>query len=160
MKHIIFLAAALLFAGCNTAHKAHDHGAEAGHEHGGEECGCAEGSGHHEHGEKHDHKHGAEAAAATPTAPAWNLSGNPQLKAEISEADFVKAYVDKHTQFGKKCSAAASEYCGKTSKDLAVTQEEVACLWSKAHRVTRETLSQLDKTPCEKLLKNMAPKKK
>jgi hypothetical protein len=152
MKHIIFLAAALMFAGCSSAKKDHhhDHAHHGEHKEGKSDCGCADGSGHHEHGDEH----GATEAKATEAA-AWNLAGNPQLKAEISEENFNKMYEAKKTQLGKKCSNAASEYCGKTTKDLAVTKEEVACLWTKAHRVTREVLSQLDKSPCDKILKKM-----
>lgn len=166
MKYILLLSVLLFVSACGHKHGDHKHeGTKA------EDCGC----GHHEAEKKHcdgkcDHTegtphhgekdHDCAACAHHTEKKAWDLSGNAQLSASISEEDFQKGYLSNSAKLGLSCTSAAQEYCGKTTKDMMVTEQEVGCLWAKAHRVTREKLPKLDKTACEKLLKGMVAKKK
>ncbi|MCB9072222.1 MAG: hypothetical protein H6623_01275 [Bdellovibrionaceae bacterium] len=84
------------------------------------------------------------------------LSNNPRILKNISPEAFAQAYEKNKETLGKKCSIPATKYCGKTTKDLMVTEAEVSCLWKKVFRVTREQLPELDNTPCAKLIKKMA----
>jgi len=84
--------------------------------------------------------------------------GMEGLTQPITPDELAKLYTANKKQLGKTCSSAASAYCGKVSRDLNVTQDEVSCLWSKVFRVTRETLPRLDNTDCAKLLQKFAKK--
>ncbi len=80
------------------------------------------------------------------------------LLAKISGEDLTKAYTTNKDKLGKTCSAAASAYCGKTSRDMMINETELSCLWTKVFRATRETLPKLDGTDCAKMIKTFAKK--
>ena len=182
MKSILLLAAALFFAGCSHGDKHHDHKDHAHHgdhkhDHSGpatpegddakkhadgSDCGCghAEKSNHSEGSKEHDH-HGkingkceqCTIAQTSALAQEWTFTG-------ITKEEFKTAYTKNKTELGKTCTPAAQEYCGKTTKDIGVTEGEATCLMAKTQRVTREVLPKLDKTPCAKLLTKIATKSK
>lgn len=163
MKYILFFAAAVLFSACSHGHKHEGHDHAAAHQHAdGSACGCsdkdAKAAHHHE---AKDHKcdkcegkaDKCDKCAAAAAPAEWNING-------ITQAEFKTAYTKRSAELGKVCTAAAQEYCGKTTKDMGVTEEEVTCLLAKTQRVTREVLPKLDKTPCAKVLKQMSSAKK
>lgn len=86
------------------------------------------------------------------------LENNPKVLKNISQEEFAKVYTKNKTKIGQSCSAPAMKYCGKTTKDLNVTEGELTCLWTKVFRVTRETMPELDGTPCSKMIKGFAKK--
>jgi hypothetical protein len=92
------------------------------------------------------------------TAEATTLENSPKILKNISQEEFSKVYTANKEKIGQSCSNPAMTYCGKTTKDLNVTQNELTCLWTKVFRVTRETLPELDGTPCSKMIKGFAKK--
>jgi hypothetical protein len=140
MKFLMMLTAALLFTAC--AHKGHKNCGGEGHKcEKDQNCGKCD-------GEKKESCPECAASEAATAAPAWNLNG-------ITKEQFQAAYNKEKTKLNKNCVKAATEYCGKTTKDLQITETEAMCLWEKSNRVTREVLPQLDKTKCDKTLKKM-----
>lgn len=161
MKYVLMLAIAVLFSACSHKH----------------ECGNCES----EKAEAHA-GHAAHAAAAAPAAPAdrkccsdgtncgeakdggvckadAGIAVASDVTQQISKEELTKMYTAKKRQLGKSCSSAASAYCGKVTRDLNVTEEEVSCLWNKVFRSSRETLPKLDGTDCAKMIKSFAAKK-
>lgn len=86
------------------------------------------------------------------------LESNQALLQNITQEEFAKLYTKNKSQIGKTCTAPAMEYCGKTTKDLNVTESELSCLWTKVFRVTRERLPQLDGSPCANMIQKFAKK--
>lgn len=177
MRIFYVIFAVFCLAACS--HK-HDHNHEGGHDHAKMEqhASCA-GCAHHDKSDKEgactackgesvkersccsEGKSCAdkEAGACTAdTAATTALANTPKILKNISQEEFAAIYAKNSEKLGKKCSAPAQKYCGKTTKDVNVTENEVACLWTKVFRVTRETLPELDGTPCAKMIKGFAKK--
>lgn len=185
----LYIAIVVLFLGaCSQKHHDHDHDHDAHHnhhdhhatgdhkhvqsveaggctlckEHGGdknhEECAACK-----EKSQKRsccsEEKGCTDKDAATCTAETANLETSPKLLKNISQDEFATVYAQNRDKIGKSCSAPAMKYCGKTTKDTNISETELACLWTKVFRVTRETLPELDGTPCAKMIKGFAKKK-
>ncbi len=99
------------------------------------------------------HKDGASCSAEVA-----HITTSPKLLKSISQEEFSKVYGKNREQLGQKCSTPAQKYCGKTTKDINVNETEAACLWTKVFRSTRESLPELDGTPCAKMIKGFAKK--
>lgn len=174
MKMISIIFAVLFFAACGHKHHDHNHNHDGGHDHSKMEqhATCA-GCDHHDKADKGAACAGckadpskektccaegkcADGSCAAETAT--GLANNPKLLKNISQEEFATVYSKNRDQLGKKCSTPAMKYCGKTTKDVGVTEGEVACLWTKVFRVTRESLPELDGTPCAKMIKGFAKK--
>lgn len=147
----LFLVSIVLFVGA-CSHKHHDHHDHAGH---GDHHKSAEGCNHKTDAEKKDANCGCEPEKP---APETSLENNPKVLKNISQEDFAKVYAKNKEKIGQSCSAPAMKYCGKTTKDLNVTEGELTCLWTKVFRVTREVMPELDGTPCAKMIKGFAKK--
>jgi hypothetical protein len=101
---------------------------------------------------KKDGKAGAMCTSAS------SLENNPRILKNISQEDFAKVYSDNKDKLGKSCSAPAMKYCGKSTKDLMITEGELSCLWTKVFRVSRERLPELDGSPCATMIKGFIKK--
>ncbi len=112
------------------------------------QCGSEDGCKGH-HGDK------GHQAMALP-AEAWPLDA-AHIKGRISQDQFMASLSKNQEKINKSCLAPAQKYCGKETKDMNVSTNEVVCLYTKVNRVTREKLPQLDGTPCAKLIKTMTP---
>ena len=77
---------------------------------------------------------------------------------KISQEEFTQLYTKNKEKIGKSCTAPAMSYCGKTTKDMMVSENEASCLWTKVFRVTRESLPELDGSTCAKMIKGFAKK--
>lgn len=114
----------------------------------GKACGC-----------KHEGKScGTDGAKGAMCSASESLENNQAILKNISQDEFTKLYAKNKTQIGKTCTTPAMEYCGKTTKDLNVSESELTCLWTKVFRVTRERLPQLDGTPCATMIQKFAKK--
>ncbi len=83
---------------------------------------------------------------------------NDKITQKISQEEFTKLYSKNKETLGKNCTNPAMAYCGKTTKDMMVSESEVSCLWGKVFRSTRETLPELDGTTCAKTIKGFVKK--
>ncbi len=159
MKYLLVVMMTVLVSAC--AHKHHgDMGADSGCNKTAEEnknCGCAmqkkDDKKHEcancEGKNTYDHHHHGEAMSA--------LMG-PKVTQQISNEEFTKLYTQNKEKLGKTCNNPAMTYCGKTTKDMMVSEAEASCLWTKVFRVTRETLPELDGSACAKMIKGFAKK--
>ncbi len=157
MKFLVMMMIAMMAVSC-----AHKHGGGC-HDTAKTECGCdkdkaatekhdcaaCEGKKEHKHdGHKHDH-------GATHT-PASTMS--EMVTQKISQEEFSKLYTKNKEKLGKSCTNPAMSYCGKTTKDMMVSEAEASCLWTKVFRSTRESLPELDGTACAKTIKGFVKK--
>lgn len=62
-----------------------------------------------------------------------------------------KIYEEEGLQ--ETCAGAASELCGKVTRDLAITEDEFICLFEKSTRKTREFLPNYDGGECDTQIK-------
>ncbi|MBY0451500.1 MAG: hypothetical protein K2P92_00605 [Bdellovibrionaceae bacterium] len=168
MKMVLSLVLVFGFVACSSAKKdeaaSKDCAVCAGSE-SKADCKCED----HKAGQSCEHgtsckdqhgSHGSKGHEATALpAEAWTLD-QPHMKQRITQHEFQTALGKSQEKLNKSCVAPAQKYCGKTTKDMAVTESEVVCLYTKVHRVTREKLPQLDGTPCAKLIKGMTASKK
>ena len=165
MKLLVMMMIAVLAVSC--AHK-HD---GACHDGAKTECGCdkekSAAAGHecsscdghkghkheatHGHDANHKHDHGAMHAPAS-------MLMSDKVTQKISQEEFTKLFTTNKANFDKSCSVPAMSYCGKTTKDLMVTEAEASCLWTKVFRTTRESLPVLDGSACSKMIKSFAKK--
>lgn len=101
----------------------------------------------------------AKTNAAMCKATSSPLENNPRILKNISQEEFAKVFSTNKDKIGQTCSSPAMKYCGKTTKDMNVTEGEMTCLWTKVFRVTRERLPELDGTPCASMIKGFAKNK-
>lgn len=158
MKFLFVVLTSVVFVAC--AHKGHHEcGGHEGahHDHAkmekSAECGCSmSGSGEKKkdcpvcEGKNTMHNHDA--------APLMS----DKITQKISQEEFSKLYTKNKETLGKTCANSAMAYCGKTTKDMMVSEAEASCLWSKVFRSTRETLPELDGTTCAKTIKGFVKK--
>lgn len=88
--------------------------------------------------------------------PAPTMSDKVTQK--ISQEEFAQLYTKNKEKLGKSCTNPAMAYCGKTTKDMMVSENEASCLWTKVFRATRESLPELDGSACAKMIKGFAKK--
>ncbi len=163
MKYILMLAAALLFSACSSTghHHAHgDHGKHHAHGEGKSECGdscdtkksdCDGACDVKKEEKKSDC--GCDASAGD-TVKAAAAAATPVMAKE----EITKLYTANKAKLGKSCSPAASAYCGKVTRDLNVTEDELSCLVDKVYRTTKDALPKLDNSECAKMIKKIAKK--
>ena len=166
MKFLVMMMIAMMAVSC-----AHKHGGGC-HDTAKTECGCdkeksgtakhscSDGHEHkahkndadhdHDHDGKHKHDHGAT------HTPASTMS--EMVTQKISQEEFSKLYTKNKDKLGKSCTNPAMSYCGKTTKDMMVSEAEASCLWTKVFRTTRESLPELDGTACAKTIKGFVKK--
>jgi hypothetical protein len=125
---------------CSDGHEHKSHKNEADHD--------------HDHDGKHKHDHGAMTTPAATTA----LLMSDKVTRKISQEEFTQLYTKNKEKLGKSCTNPAMSYCGKTTKDMMVSEAEASCLWTKVFRATRESLPELDGSACAKMYKGFAKK--
>lgn len=172
----LFLVSIVMFIGA-CSHK-HSHNHDGGHDHSKMEqdkscAGCAHHDKNHKDGDcaecgkekargccSDDKSCSSKDATGTAicSAEASALENNPKILKNISKEEFAKVYSTNKEKIGQVCSQPAMKYCGKTTKDMNVSEGELTCLWTKVFRVTREILPELDGTPCSKMIKGFAKK--
>jgi hypothetical protein len=114
------------------------------------ECDCAKDQKH----EACDHHEGHSGHAAVTENPLMS----DKITQQISQEEFNKIYTKNKTKLGKQCTNQAMTYCGKTTKDMMVSETEASCLWTKVFRASRDTMPELDGTACAKTIKGFAKK--
>jgi hypothetical protein len=87
-----------------------------------------------------------------------NALMSDKITQKISQEEFAKLYTTNKEKLGKTCTTPAMTYCGKTTKDTMISEGEASCLWTKVFRVSRDTMPELDGTPCAKMIKSFAKK--
>ena len=99
----------------------------------------------------HGHDH---SAMETPAA----VMMSDKVTQQMSQEEFTKMYTKNKSKLGKSCTNPAMSYCGKTTKDMMVSETEASCLYTKVFRATRESLPELDGTSCAKMIKGFVKK--
>jgi ABC-type Zn2+ transport system substrate-binding protein/surface adhesin len=168
MKFLVMMMITMMAVSCAHKHDGKCHEGAAKTECGcdkeksaGEKHGCSDGHEHkshmkdadhdHDHDGKHKHDHGAM------TMPPTNTMGD-MVTQKISKEEFAKLYTKNKEKLGKSCTNPAMSYCGKTTKDMMVSENEASCLYTKVFRATRESLPELDGTSCAKMIKGFVKK--
>jgi hypothetical protein len=168
MKFLVMMMIAMMAVSCAHKHdgKCHEGAAKT-------ECGCdkeksdsgkhscSDGHEHkshkneadhdHDHDGKHQHDH---SAMETPAA----VMMSDKVTQQMSQEEFTKMYTKNKAKLGKTCTNPAMSYCGKTTKDMMVSETEASCLYTKVFRATRESLPELDGTSCAKMIKGFVKK--
>ncbi len=178
MKYLFLVMMTVFVGACAHKHHGHD-GAKT-------ECGCdasAEKSGAMNNGEKKEcncgmkeggahegcNHHGEQKTCCAEkackheghqacTAETTSLLMSDKITQKISQEEFTKIYAKNKSTLGQKCTNQAMTYCGKTTKDMMVSETEASCLWSKVFRASRDTMPELDNTPCAKTIKGFVKK--
>ncbi|HVK60448.1 MAG TPA: hypothetical protein VM432_02810 [Bdellovibrionales bacterium] len=68
-------------------------------------------------------------------------------------ADVLARYEKISGELGKTCVTAATKFCDKLTKDLAVSKNEYACLYSKVTAQDRQYMDGFDDTACSILVR-------
>lgn len=153
MKYLMILVLSVFMVSC--AHKdhssCHDESAEKKHD-----CPNCEGKKTHSHEGEGHHKHDHSKMETPP--PAMSDTMSEKVTQKISQEEFMQLYTKNKEKLGKNCTVPAMSYCGKTTKDMVVSENEASCLWTKVFRATRESLPILDGSACAKMIKGFAKK--
>ncbi|MBY0385279.1 hypothetical protein K2X05_08985 [bacterium] len=151
MKYLMVLVLSVFLVSC--AHKDHS----SCHDSAKMECGCDKPTADKKHdcpdcdGKKsHTQEH------SKMEMPAATMS--EKVTQKISQEEFAQLYAKNKEKLGKSCTNPAMAYCGKTTKDMMVSENEASCLWTKVFRATRESLPELDGSTCAKMIKGFAKK--
>ncbi len=149
MKYLIMMIVATVAISC-------------AHKHDGAKTECTDCAKHDSADKAHEctscdaHKNG-HGSVTTPEAPTFMLAGD-MVTQKISQEEFATLYTKNKEKLGKKCTTPAATYCGKTTKDMMVSETEASCLWTKVFRSTRESLPGLDGSSCAKMYKGFVKK--
>jgi ABC-type Zn2+ transport system substrate-binding protein/surface adhesin len=159
MKYLMMMMLTVMAVSC-----AHKHGEQGSAK---TECGCekdkstekahdcancdAHKGAEHKHDATHGHDH------STMETPAATMMSD-KVTRQMSQEEFAKLYTKNKEKLGKSCTNPAMSYCGKTTKDMMVSETEAGCLYTKVFRATRESLPELDGTACAKMIKGFVKK--
>ena len=159
MKFLVMMMIAMMAVSCAHKHdgKCHDgakmecsHDKDKTAEKDGECSACDAHKGHDGAATSgHDHS-----AMETPAA----VMMSDKVTQQMSQEEFTKMYAKNKTKLGKSCTNPAMSYCGKTTKDMMVSETEASCLYTKVFRATRESLPELDGSSCAKMIKGFVKK--
>lgn len=157
MKYLLVIMMTVFVSSC-AHHKHGEMGADCGCNKTAEEkksCGCGM---HKTDEQKHECKDCDGKKAHHHHDEAMNPLMSAKVTQQISSEEFTKIYSQNKEKLGKSCTTPAMTYCGKTTKDMMVSESEASCLWTKVFRATRETLPELDGSACAKMIKGFAKK--
>ena len=159
MKFLVMMMIAMMAVSCAHKHdgKCHD-GAKMECNHDKDktagkdgECSACDAHKGHDGAATSGHDH---SAMETPAA----VMMSDKVTQQMSQEEFTKMYAKNKTKLGKSCTNPAMSYCGKTTKDMMVSETEASCLYTKVFRATRESLPELDGTSCAKMIKGFVKK--
>lgn len=155
MKYLMIFVLSVFLVSC--AHKDHSSCTDCAKM----ECGCDKSAKEKKHdcpnceGKKtHSHDHSKMETAP----PMMSDTMSEKVTQKISQEEFAQLYTKNKEKLGKSCTNPAMAYCGKTTKDMMVSENEATCLWTKVFRATRESLPELDGSACAKMIKGFAKK--
>lgn len=160
MKFLVMMMIAMMAVSCAHKHdgKCHDaakmecsHEKDAPADKASECSACDAHKGHGADATAHGHDH---SAMQTPAA----VMMSDKVTQQMSQEEFTKMYTKNKSKLGKSCTNPAMSYCGKTTKDMMVSETEASCLYTKVFRATRESLPELDGTSCAKMIKGFVKK--